>query len=97
MQNTLSDDSGLKGEVGWSTITVTGLTKVVVAPASDEDANPDLSDGQWLGVGATVGSAAKDDRRYRAMGIGGVSINGQPGYLVAWIPMADLDETAAAG
>ncbi|HEY7814146.1 MAG TPA: ATP-binding protein [Nakamurella sp.] len=92
VQNTLGDDSGLKGEVGWSTITVTGLTKVVVAPASDEDANPDLSDGQWLGVGATVGSAAKDDRRYRAMGIGGVSINGQPGYLVAWIPMADLDE-----
>ncbi len=92
VQSTLRDDSGLKGEVGWSTITVSGLTKVLVPPASDVDANPDLRGGQWLGVGATVGDASKDERRYRAMGFGGVSVNGQPGYLVAWIPMADLDE-----
>jgi len=88
----LTSGSGLKGEVGWSTITQSGITQVLVQAASDEDANPDLTSAEWLNAAATVGDATHGDLRYRAMGFGGVIVNGQPGYLVAWIPMADLDE-----
>lgn len=90
-QATLNDSSGLKGEVGWSFVTPAGVSRVLVPPASDEEANPDLRGGTWLNEPATVGSASTASR-YRAMGFGGISLNGQPGYLVAWIPMADLDE-----
>jgi two-component system OmpR family sensor kinase len=88
----LTDGSRLKGEVGWSTITQSGISQVLVQAASDADANPDLRSGQWLNEAATVGDASQDELRYRAMGFGDVIVNGQPGYLVAWIPLADLDE-----
>ncbi len=88
----LTSSSGLKGEVGWSTITQSGVSQVRVQAASEEDANPDLVGGQWLGEAVTVGDASRGDVRYRAMGFGGLVIGGQPGYLVAWIPMADVDE-----
>ena len=45
---TLNDDSGLKGEVGWSFVTLGGVSRVLLAPASDEQANPDMSSGAWL-------------------------------------------------
>lgn len=88
----LNDDSGLKGEVGWSFVTMGGVSRVLLAPASDEDANPDLSSGAWLYEASTVGSASHNDQRYRALGFSGITYNQQPGYLVAWIPMSDLDE-----
>ncbi|HEY5882352.1 MAG TPA: HAMP domain-containing sensor histidine kinase [Nakamurella sp.] len=88
----LTSGSGLKGEVGWSTMTQSGVTRVLLQAASDEDANPDLRLGEWLNQAATVRDATNGDLRYRAMGFDGVIVNGQPGYLVAWIPMADLDE-----
>ena len=88
----LNDDSGLKGEVGWSFVTLGGVSRVLLAPASDEDANPDMSSGAWLYEATTVGSASNNDQRYRALGFSGITYNQQPGYLVAWIPMSDLDE-----
>src|SRR6476620_9057980 len=88
----LHDDSGLKGEVGWSFVTLGGVRRVLLEPASDEDANPDTSSGAWLYEPTTVGSASHTDQRYRALGFSGVTYNQQPGYLVAWIPMSDLDE-----
>jgi two-component system OmpR family sensor kinase len=93
-QASLVEDSGLKGEVGWSFVTFGGVGRVIQVPASDEQANPDLSGGQWLDGPATVGGASDDNSRYRAMGFSGVTLTPQqePGYLVAWMPMADLDE-----
>ena len=92
MLSDLTDGSQLKGEIGWSTITQSGITRVLAPAASDDNANPDLRGGQWLGQAATVPDASRGDVNYRALGAGGVTVNGQPGYLVAWIPMADLDE-----
>ena len=74
VQNTLGDDSGLKGEIGWSTITVTGLTKVVVPRSSDEDANPDLSDGHGWGSAPPSDSPPRTIAATGRMGIAGVSI-----------------------
>lgn len=88
----ITSASGLKGEIGWSTITQSGISQVRQQAASDADANPDLLGGEWLDEPATVPDASGDDIRYRALGFDGVQIGSQPGYLVAWMPMTDLDE-----
>src|SRR6476620_625232 len=65
----LNDDSGLKGEVGWSFVTLGGVSRVLLAPASDEDANPDMSSGAWLNRPTTLRNAANPRPGIRGPGI----------------------------
>jgi len=82
----------LWGEIGWSAVSLSGISQVLVNPVSQ--ANPDFSDSKdWLGAPATVPDSSNDHARYRAQGAQARADDGTDGYLVAWMPLADVDKT----
>ncbi len=91
MLSNLSNVAQLRGEIGWSSVSGSGIS-VVQVPTVNGGANPDLSGVEWVNGATTVRDSSNPDRRYRARGYP-VLINGEPGYLVAWIPLTDVDDT----
>jgi two-component system OmpR family sensor kinase len=92
MLSDLSSLAQLRGEIGWSSVSSAGISLVEVPTVSDGDANPDLTDTSWLTGPATVVDSSNGDQRYRAQGFP-ISIGNDPGYLVAWMPLNDVDAT----
>jgi len=92
MLSDLSSVAQLRGEIGWSSVSSSGISLVEVPTVSDGEANPDLTDTAWLGDPATVTDSSNGDQRYRAQGFP-ISIGTDPGYLVAWMPLNDIDAT----
>jgi len=90
MLSDLSSVTQLKGEIGWSTVSSSGISLVVVPTVSDATANPDLSGGEWMNAAAAVPDSTKSDDRYLARGYP-VTLDDGPGYLVAWMPLDDVD------
>ncbi len=83
----------LRGEIGWSSVSPIGTSKVEVPILSRPDARPWLSDRTWLGEPATVRDASSASVRYRALGFALPQLNDQQWYLVAWMSLDDVDET----
>ncbi|MET0863586.1 MAG: HAMP domain-containing sensor histidine kinase [Nakamurella sp.] len=83
------------GEIGWSTVTISGISQVLVRPVSDQSANPDFTqDMDWLGAAATVPDSSDPEARYRAQGVRATAEDdGTVSSLVAWIPLDDVDKT----
>ena len=93
MLSDLSSLAQLRGEIGWSSVSGSGISLVEVPTVSDSTANPDVAGIDWSTSGpVTVPDSSNPDDRYRARGFK-VAINGQPGYLVAWMPLTDIDQT----
>ncbi len=92
MLSNLSSLAQLRGEIGWSSVSETGISQVQVPTVSDAEANPDLSGLEWVNRPSTVRDSSNPDLRYRARGYP-VLVNGEPGYLVAWMPLTDVDQT----
>ena len=93
MLSDLSSQAQLRGEIGWSSVSGSGISLVEVPTVSDSTANPDVTGIDWSTSGpVTVPDSENPDVRYRARGFT-VAINRQPGYLVAWIPLTDIDQT----
>jgi len=88
----LSEKAQLRGEIGWSTVSADGISVVQVPTASDAAANPQLTGTDWIGAPATVHDAADSNQRYLARGFP-VGLGDEPGYLVAWMPLDDVDQT----
>jgi len=83
------------GEIGWSTVSDSGISQVLVRPASGAKANPDFTqDTDWLGAAATVPDSSNADTRYRAQGVPATADDdGTVSSLVAWIPLDVVDKT----
>ena len=92
MLSDLSSLAQLRGEIGWSSVSSSGISLVEVPTVSDGEANPDLTDTAWLNGPATVADSSDGEQRYRAQGFP-ISIDRDPGYLVAWMPLNDVDAT----
>ena len=92
MLSNLSSLAQLRGEIGWSSVSRAGIALVQVPTVSDSTANPDLAGVEWVNGPTTVRDSSNPDRRYRARGYP-VLVNGDPGYLVAWMPLTDVDDT----
>ena len=92
MLSNLSTLAQLRGEIGWSAVSSAGISAVQVPTVIDGGANPNLAGVDWVNGPATVKDSSDPDRRYRALGYR-VLVNGDPGYLVAWMPLADVDST----
>jgi len=92
MLTDLSSLAQLRGEIGWSSVSASGISQVQVPTVSDGTANPDLSDPAWLTGAVTVPDASNSDQRYRARGFP-INMADGPGYLVAWMPLDDVDQT----
>ena len=92
MLTDLSSLAQLRGEIGWSTVSAAGISKVEVPTVSDATANPQLTGADWLAGPVTVPDSTNGDQRYRARGFP-ISIDDEPGYLVAWMPLEDIDQT----
>ncbi len=88
----LSSLGQLRGEIGWSSVSGAGISLVQVPTVSDNSANPDLSGVEWINGPTTVRDSTNPDRRYRARGYR-LLVDGAPGYLVAWMPLTDVDDT----
>ena len=66
----LSNLAQLRGEIGWSTVSDSGISQVQVPTISDAGANPDLSDNMdWLLEAVTVPDSTDANKRYRAQGV----------------------------
>lgn len=90
----LSSLTQLRGEIGWSAVSADGISVVLVPTVSNATANPQLDGTAWNGDSATVRDAADDNQRYLARGFPvEFGINQEPGYLVAWMPLDDVDQT----
>ncbi|MEP6562682.1 MAG: HAMP domain-containing sensor histidine kinase, partial [Nakamurella sp.] len=83
------------GEIGWSAVTTSGISQVLVKPVSDDGANPDFSQNtDWLGAPATVPDSSDGDTWYRAQGVPATADDdGTVSSLVAWIPLDDVHKT----
>jgi len=90
----LSNLTQLRGEIGWSAVSKDGISVVLVPAVSNATANPQLDGTDWNGAPATVGDAADNNQRYLARGFPvDFGLNKEPGYLVAWMPLDDVDQT----
>ncbi len=66
----LSNLAQLRGEIGWSTVSESGISQVQVPTVSDAGANPDFSDNMdWLLEAVTVPDSSDANKRYRAQGV----------------------------
>ncbi|MGS0685749.1 sensor histidine kinase [Nakamurella sp. GG22] len=93
MLSDLSSLAQLRGEIGWSSVSGSGISLVEVPTVSDSTANPDVAGIDWSTSGpVTVPDSSNPENRYRARGFK-VAINERPGYLVAWMPLTDIDQT----
>ncbi|MDQ6658920.1 MAG: HAMP domain-containing histidine kinase [Actinomycetota bacterium] len=93
---TLISTSPLRGEVGFTEVFVDGSAKVVLQVISDPDANPQVVANLSTTSPVTVGDAGQSGSAgYRALAIPLLNTaTRQPsGYLVAWVPLADVNST----
>jgi len=91
---TVSSQTPLGGQVGWSLGYATGVTKVVQGIPSDRDANPAVGWTTSITEPEIIGDADGDGPTYLALGyrthvsqFGGPTV---PVNVVAWVPLADI-------
>ncbi len=86
--------SPLSGEIGWSSVSTTGIAKVIYPPARDATGNPNIGAHPSTTMPQTVGDNAGGSARYRVLAIPLVdrATGTDQGLLVAWV---DLDEVTA--
>lgn len=83
----------LRGEVGWSLRYPDGHAEVVVPSIRHANSNPDLSQPPPTVSPETVQDTANAAITYRIQAVA-TSYDGQRGaYLVAWVPLSDIDQT----
>ena len=99
MLTDLSSLGQLRGEIGWTRIYPSGINQVIVPTVSSVGANPDLAGDAWLTGPVTVSDNDDPDRRYRLQGLPIAQRDDSTGnlipagYLVAWMPLDDIDKT----
>ncbi|MGI8417986.1 MAG: sensor histidine kinase [Nakamurella sp.] len=92
----LLSSSPLPGEIGFTQVFVDGSAKVVLQVASDPDANPQVATDLSTSSPVTVGDADRSGSAgYRALAIPLLNraTGKQSGFLVAWVPLADVNST----
>lgn len=79
------------GEIGWSSVSTTGIAKVLYHPARDPSGNPKVGDNPSTSTPETVGDNGEGAAEYRMLAIQLVdrATGTNRGLLVAWV---DLDE-----
>ncbi len=81
------------GDIGWSVVGPTGNTSVVVKSPRHPGAVPAVGFPPPTSGSATVSDASGSRDTYTVRGLA-VNIVGQgPGYLVAWLPTAEVKQT----
>jgi two-component system OmpR family sensor kinase len=91
----VSQTNPLAGDIGWSQVTLSGAAKVLQVPAGQPQANPAVGARPPTGSPVTVGDADGSGGTYRILAAAPLSDGfGRPaGYVVAWIPLADVRST----
>jgi two-component system OmpR family sensor kinase len=89
----LTASNPLRGEIGWSIVSSSGMAQVIVHPPRDPAANPDLGREPLSGTARTVGDSSGSAATYRVLAVGGYAdAFNNPVFLVAW---SSLDEVAS--
>ncbi|GGL86971.1 sensor histidine kinase [Nakamurella endophytica] len=88
----ISNDNPLRGEIGWSVVTATGIAKVVVRPAQDSASNPAVGFPPPTVVPGTVVDV-DTGRQYRILAVPATVGGQRGGFLVAWSPISDINAT----
>lgn len=88
-------ESPLQGGLGWTTVTPSGIASVFDRPAKYPNANPAVGSPPPIRVLETVPDVRLADLEYRIFAVPVYSTGGRvfEGYLVAWSPLTDIDET----
>lgn len=91
----IQQDSPLQGGLGWSVVSPQGVARVYDTPARYSGANPAVGATPPIGSPGTVGDVRNPDREYRIIGLPFYDpYDGSfEGFLVAWSPLSDIDET----
>lgn len=90
-----SQSNQLTGEIGWSQVSAAGIAKVVFDPPGFGGANPAIGPRPPTSAPFTVSDVGGGSRQYRARA---TTISAFPtglpeGYLVAWVPLSDVQST----
>ncbi len=89
----LTAQNSLAGEVGWSQVTGAGIAQVIQRPPDLPAANPAVGAQPPTLQPATVADAKNGANEYRILAVVVADQFGQPGFVVAWIPLADVEAT----
>ena len=88
-----TQNNPLRGEIGWSVVYGSGTAEIVQHPPRDLTGNPAVGREPPVGTAQTVGDSSGKDQRYRILALQVRDAEGQPGYLVAWSALDDIEAT----
>ena len=83
----------LSGEIGWSVVSGAGTAKIVQHPPRDPTGNPAVGTNPSTTSPQTVGDSSGTHDTYRILATAIIDSQGQPGYLVAWSALGDVNAT----
>ncbi len=90
----ITKSNPLRGEIGWTVVSVEGVANVMVHPARNPEGNPEVGQDPARTVPQTVRDGSGSSTKYRILAItttdDGVHASG---YLVAWSPLDDVSAT----
>ena len=89
----LTGTYSLSGEIGWSQVTRSGMARVIEPSSRDPEGNPAIGANPPTGVPQTVGDGSGTRDTYRILAVPVFDDVGQPGYLVAWSALVDVNAT----
>ena len=92
----LSESNPLRGEVGWSVVSVDGVVKTAPPPASQTNTSPAIPADPPVLQATTVGDTSRDGPKYRIMAFPVTQgPDAEPAYLVAWVSLDDVSRTVS--
>ena len=89
----ITQSNPLRGEIGWSIVSASGTAKVIEGSPRNPSGNPAVGLAPPVGEPQTVGDGSGGTQRYRILAVGIQYAVGQPGYLVAWSSLDDIEAT----
>ncbi len=91
----VSDANPLRGEIGWSIVSDEGVVKSA-PPPGNAGASPDIPEIPPVTEAETVGDTSGGRATYRILALKVTQGQQQePGYLVAWVSLADVNNTVS--
>ncbi len=89
----ITQTNPLRGEIGWTVVSSSGLAKVIEPPPRNPSGNPAVGVEPPTTTPQTVGDGSGGIGRYRILAIKFLMPMGGSGYLVAWSALDDIDAT----
>ncbi|MBM9468581.1 sensor histidine kinase [Nakamurella leprariae] len=87
----LSNSSSVRGELGWTVISPTGISKSIYPAAADRQANPAFEMPPPTTEAEIVSDASRPGVTYLALAVNASVDQQSGGYLVAWSPLTDVN------